>query len=177
MKCPKCGVKNPEHEVFCLECGTDMAGFVRKTAPRVKCSKCGESNPPGESSCRKCFARLEPSFVLCPDCARENLVSSRWCVFCDAELPCAEPVAAPALEQPKAPEEKKQAIMCPKCGTPMEHGYMLVRTGGYSIRWSSEPDNFLGTMGVPIVGGDFWSGKLSMQGFRCRSCRVVTLRY
>lgn len=175
MNCPKCGARNRDDEVFCAKCGIDMAGFVRRTAPLVRCPKCGESNPPDESSCKKCFARLEPSFVMCPECARENLRSSRWCVFCNAKLPWAKPVEAP--EPPKVVEEKASPVLCPKCGAPMEPGFMLVVTRGSAVRWSSEPDNFWGTVGVPIVEGDIWTGRLSMEGFRCRPCRVVSLRY
>ena len=182
MKCPSCGTQNLDDEIFCTECGADMVRAVRMKAPKVKCPKCGELNIPGESSCEKCRSRLPTSFVICPDCARENLKSERWCVFCDAKLE-AEVLRTP---EPEAPTEapavapaaaKVDRVLCPKCSVPMEPGYLIVRSNGYAVRWSSEPDNFWGTVGVPVLAGDLWKPTISMQGFRCSTCRVVTVRY
>lgn len=125
--------------------------------------------------------------MRCPKCGFNNRDDDSFCQSCGADLMVPmKPVApatvpaertAPVPERPRVPAEEATEVRCPKCGTPMEPGFMLVRTEGRPVRWSTGPDNFWGTVGFPIVEGDIWSGKLSMQGFMCKKCRVVTLRF
>ena len=53
MKCPKCQFVNPEHSVFCGDCGAPLD---------VTCPNCGSTPPPGFKYCNKCgFDRRKPS--------------------------------------------------------------------------------------------------------------------
>ena len=125
--------------------------------------------------------------MKCPNCGFNNRDDDSFCQSCGADLiasmkplaPVEEPPERPppVLEPPRGQTEESTGVRCPKCGKPMEPGFMLVRTEGRPVRWSQGPDNFWGTVGYPIVEGDIWTGKLSMQGFICSSCRVVTLRF
>jgi len=51
LRCPDCGIENPEGVKFCKECGAKMA----ITAP---CSQCGTVNPPQTRFCGECGNKL-----------------------------------------------------------------------------------------------------------------------
>jgi predicted RNA-binding Zn-ribbon protein involved in translation (DUF1610 family) len=176
MKCPNCGFRNPDDESFCQACGADISRQPADRIPPVACPKCGELNLPEAANCRKCRASLVPAFVTCPSCARQNPTGGSRCLFCGSELPEEE---MPARPEPLVLPAKavREEITCPKCGGIMQPGFMLIQTAGRPVKWGEGPDNFWGTVGLPIVEGDLWTGRLSMQGYRCSTCRVLTIRY
>lgn len=68
QRCSHCGRESPSGSIFCLNCGTRLAGSDtgRSTpsdarplpAGAVACGKCGADNSPGMNFCRNCGARL-----------------------------------------------------------------------------------------------------------------------
>jgi hypothetical protein len=58
MRCPSCGVENPEGMKFCGECGPPLTG---------RCPQCGFANPSRFKFCGNCGAPLSfPAQVLSP---------------------------------------------------------------------------------------------------------------
>ena len=50
MRCPKCGVENPERAKFCVECASPFAR---------RCASCNAENPPTAKFCLECAKPLD----------------------------------------------------------------------------------------------------------------------
>lgn len=64
---------------------------------------------------------------------------------------------------------------CPQCGRPMESAYLRAESFIGGAKWSRKK-SVLGTGGEPIADMDL-GGNVYIAGFRCSSCRVLSLRY
>lgn len=66
-------------------------------------------------------------------------------------------------------------LPCPRCGKPMEEGYLPL-VGGISWRQSSEPIGLPHALtGLPGTVG--WWGRPRLHAYRCEACAVVIFRY
>jgi hypothetical protein len=58
MKCPNCGVENPEGQKFCGDCGGSLDGPSQTRLGLVKCPNCGFDNPEGRRFCADCGSMI-----------------------------------------------------------------------------------------------------------------------
>ena len=58
MKCPSCGVENPEGQRFCGECGASMSEPPLRRAGVLICPNCGFANPEGRRYCTDCGSMI-----------------------------------------------------------------------------------------------------------------------
>jgi len=182
MRCPKCGYKNRDDEVFCVGCGVEMKAYQREITEQVPCPECGAMNRIGSDSCSSCGVKLDSGFTTCPNCDTRNPASERWCRNCDFEIkrPAPEPVApAPpqsqAVHQPESFEPR-----CPRCSGPMERGFILAPNAGMmgGVRWDTvDGIDFWGLKGEVLVPGPVLGSSIRITGFRCQTCRVLVLVY
>ncbi len=164
MRCPKCGYKNAEDEVFCAGCRIEMKAYLREQEEGLA----RENLKPEVSS------EIGAERVACVECGRSNPSSDAFCSDCGAPLPMSRAEIRPAEAPPPL-----EAVRCPKCSAQMVPGFVLAPQGGLfsSIRWSDERNDFWGMKGEVLAPAEFWGGSISIKGFRCASCRLVLLRY
>ena len=58
MKCPKCGIENPEGQKFCGNCGESLDEPPQARLGLVKCPNCGFDNPQGRRFCADCGSMI-----------------------------------------------------------------------------------------------------------------------
>ncbi len=64
---------------------------------------------------------------------------------------------------------------CPKCGEPMEHGYI---TGHwFRLRWNTRPDTKTIFAGTPLRKKFVWMSAPSVEAVRCDKCKVGMFIY
>jgi len=182
MRCPKCGYKNSDDEIFCVNCGIEMRAYQRDLAEREPCPKCGAMNKAGSGSCSSCGTKFESEFIVCPECGARNPPSERWCRNCDFEIakPAPEPVATPTPQPKVAPPQGLPEPRCPKCSSPMQRGIMLAPNGGLwsGVRWDRvDGIDVWGLKGEVLVSSIPMANSIRIPGFRCPTCRVLVLTY
>ena len=182
MRCPKCGYRNRDDEIFCANCGVEIKIYEREISEQLPCPKCGAMNRIGSSSCSSCGTRLDSDYSLCPKCGTRNPASERQCRNCKADL--TKPAPRPVSPAPAAPRAGLQqgapALRCPRCSGPMERGFMLAPNAGMlsGVRWDTTGGrDFWGLKGVVLVESTAFSRSIQVPGFRCPSCRVLVLSY
>ncbi len=67
------------------------------------------------------------------------------------------------------------AMLCPECGRPMEHGYLGAESFIGGAKWTHKRSK-LGASGPTLVKPDVL-GNVYFEGFRCASCRHLSLHY
>lgn len=101
--CPRCGTRNNENEMKCVNC------YTRKPVVEEQgwtCPKCHANNETRANFCLNCG---EPKLLLsvdkwvCPNCQERNIAKARFCINCGREKPdpvvnVPEPVAESAAE-------------------------------------------------------------------------------
>jgi hypothetical protein len=182
MRCPKCGYRNREDEVFCVGCGTDMKAYQRDMAERMPCPACEAMNRIGSGSCSACGAKLDSDYVTCSKCGMRNPPAELLCKNCDSEI--AEPAQVPVAPVPPQPEavhpQESFEPRCPKCSGPMERGLILAPNAGMlgGIRWDTvDGIDFWGLKGEVLVPSPVVGSSIRIPGFRCQSCGVLVLTY
>ncbi len=182
MRCPKCGFKNREDEVFCVGCGIEMKAYQREVAEQVPCPDCGTMNRVGSGSCSSCGVRLDAVYISCPTCGTRNPASERSCRNCRSDItePDLQTVAPGPPEQVAVPRPEFFEPRCPKCSGTMERGYVLAPNGGVlsGIRWdATDGIDFWGLKGEVLIPGGVLRSSISIPGFRCQTCKVLILAY
>ena len=69
---------------------------------------------------------------------------------------------------------------CTDCGEPMEHGYLAGASRPFfgGLRWFQEERfHFTYFGGEELVPSALLDANTYMEGFRCRRCNLLTLRY
>jgi len=112
VNCPRCGADNPDHSLFCGECGAPMA-----------------EKAPQRGTDALLAAAEDP--VRCPACGAHNAAGAVFCATCRGVL-SATPAGAPSGLQPRsehkeafAPAGRPHAELpkrCPSCGSPVYPG-------------------------------------------------------
>ncbi len=64
---------------------------------------------------------------------------------------------------------------CPQCNGPMESGYLRAESFIDGAKWTTKK-TLLAIGGERIKGTDA-GGNVYLEGFRCRSCRILSLQY
>ena len=182
MRCPKCGFKNRDDEVFCVGCGIEMKNYRREVAKQEVCPQCGAMNKASSGRCSSCGAKFESGFTTCPECGARNLSSERRCRNCDFEIrkPVPEPVASVSPRPKITPSQGSPEPRCPKCSGPMQRGIMLAPSGGLlgGVRWDEvDGIDVWGLKGEVLASGGLMANSVRIPGFRCPTCRVLVLTY
>ncbi|HEX9341737.1 MAG TPA: PF20097 family protein [Thermoplasmata archaeon] len=66
-------------------------------------------------------------------------------------------------------------VNCPQCGRPMESGYLRTESFIDGAKWTTKK-TVLGLGGERIKGTNA-GGNVYLDGFRCASCRILSLRH
>src|SRR5262245_46819670 len=96
MRCPACGVENPQRSRFCNSCGTVLT--PPGPPPTQACTQCGASLQPGTGFCTQCGAaqgttageaqprqQTQPrSEVQCTKCGATVPAGKKFCTRCGA---------------------------------------------------------------------------------------------
>jgi ribosomal protein L40E len=174
MKCQKCGSKNRDDDLYCVQCGAELKVIGKDDSVVFACPYCDAENPEAATECQSCHRPVNSPFVYCSACGRRNLASDRFCRECDTPLPVKE-VPAPQPETPAV----RESILCPSCSRPMEAGFLIAPNEGYfrGIRWSTSEALFWPYAGEPLQRGNLFVSNLNMPALRCESCRIVVLSY
>ncbi len=64
---------------------------------------------------------------------------------------------------------------CPKCGEPMEHGYIAGHW--FRLRWTKEPNTATIFAGKPLRKKINWWSAPVVEGVRCEKCKVGMFIY
>lgn len=64
---------------------------------------------------------------------------------------------------------------CPDCGRPMAAGFLAAESYMQGVKWAAKKGR-LGARGPEIVKPDRL-GMVYLEGFRCETCRLLSLRY
>ena len=69
----------------------------------------------------------------------------------------------------------KNSVLCPRCGSKMNEGYMPT-IGGVSWRDRNE------AVGIPTIfsglpGTTFWVKRPMLHAFHCEKCNIITFKY
>lgn len=100
--CPTCGYVNLPNEIFCVNCGGQLAP-VSPAAPLVERSK-PETAHPLESVEEALLVQAGPRLRNCPTCGADNPVEEEFCKSCGFWLkPGAQPAAPPPVAIPETP--------------------------------------------------------------------------
>jgi DNA-directed RNA polymerase subunit RPC12/RpoP len=88
IKCPSCGVNNPEESKFCTGCGADLTPPA--ATGEARCSGCGAEIPADSKFCVVCgrpvAAETPPAPAFCTSCGAKLDPGSRFCTACGASL-------------------------------------------------------------------------------------------
>ena len=123
MRCPKCGLENPEGGIHC-DCGYNFGTGLKEPKPvaytgtRMKtCPTCHQNYPDDDEYCMQDGTKLVPEIREereCPYCAEPILKKARVCKHCGRDVePLAKPEtpapsitpASPNAESPSRPSE------------------------------------------------------------------------
>src|SRR5712692_4531809 len=99
MRCPSCGVENPEGMKFCEECGTKLV--------RV-CPSCGQQVRPTAKFCGECGTTLGAEGKLPPAKSRERKAATS---AGKAKRPAAPPTTAKSHPVAPAAERRQLTVM------------------------------------------------------------------
>lgn len=73
------------------------------------------------------------------------------------------------LPMPETGEQTLTDLCCPRCGRPMEHGYLAGHW--FPIRWTTNPKSITIFEGKPLQRMNFWCAP-SLEAARCPVCKL-----
>lgn len=116
-RCPNCGAMNTPGEMYCSECGTELAAPEPEEDAEVPVPDAEQQAwAVGEANCAFCGAPLGPDDEFCHACGAQRAVAEPRAAAPEAPAPEA-PVAEPEAE---APETEAQAPAEPEAAAPAQ---------------------------------------------------------